>query len=116
MDRIISEIKNTADKVVKKSGELVEITKVKLSIVDIKNKIDARFKELGRIVYNASGPEYSEAEGADAIIEELNALYEELKKTEERLAELKSEVVCKSCGSLSSDDSLYCRKCGAKLD
>ncbi len=115
MEKIFSDIKKTVDGAVKKSGELVEITKLKLAITDTKNKIDSRLKALGKLVYDASGPEYSEQEGAEAIVEELNDLYKELKSQEEHLADLKNEVICKKCGSSCSDDSAYCKKCGAKL-
>lgn len=115
MEKIFSDIKKTVDGAVKKSGELLEITKVKLAISDKKNQIDSRLKALGKLVYDASGPEYSEQEGADALIDELNALYAELKDSEARLAELKSEVICTKCGSSCSDDSAYCKNCGEKL-
>ena len=52
MEKIFSDIKKTVDGAVKKSGELVEITKVKLSIVDIKNKIDAKFTLLSYLHKN----------------------------------------------------------------
>lgn len=115
MEKILSDIKKTVDGAVKKSGELVEITKLKLSISDKKNQIDARLKALGKLVYDASGPEYSEQEGAESLISELNELYSQLKELEERLASLKSEIICPKCGKSCSEESAFCPKCGAKL-
>ena len=43
MDNFFSEIKNTADKVAKKSSELVEMSKVKLSMVNTKSEQTLRF-------------------------------------------------------------------------
>ena len=115
MEKIISDIKKTVDGLTKKSGEIVEITKVKLAISDTKNQIDSRLRALGKLVYDASGPEYSEDNSADSLIEELNELYSQLKEHEERLASLKCEVICPKCGFSCSEDSVFCKKCGAKL-
>ena len=116
MEKIFSDIKKTVDGAVKKSGELVEITKLKLAIGDAKNQIDAQLRALGKIVYDASGPEYSEQEGADTLISELNESYVKLSELEARIAELKREVICPKCGNYCPDDSTYCNNCGAKFD
>ena len=57
MDKFFSEIKNTADKVIKKSGNLVELSKVKFQIANTKSEIGASFKELGELVYHAQKTE-----------------------------------------------------------
>ena len=51
MERIISEIKTTADIVAKKSTELVELSKVKLNIANTKSKINTNFRILGEMIY-----------------------------------------------------------------
>ena len=48
MERFFSGIKNKADKVAKKSGELVELSKAKLNILSTKSNIDTSFKSLGK--------------------------------------------------------------------
>ena len=110
-DKIIKKVEKTTKVVMQKSTDVVEITKVKLAISDTKNQIDSRLRALGKLVYDASGPEYSEDNSADSLIEELNELYSQLKEHEERLASLKSEVICPKCGLSCSEDSVFCKKC-----
>lgn len=47
MDKILSDLKNTARSAVKKSGELLEITKMKMAVSDTKSEISSRFSALG---------------------------------------------------------------------
>ena len=115
MEKIFSDIKRTVDGAVKKSGELFELSKLKLAIGDTKNQIDLRFKELGKMVYEATKEEKQE-DSTEQIFTDINQLYKTLSEQETRLDELKCVVTCPGCGKSCSDDSHYCSSCGAKID
>ena len=116
MEKFISEIKNTADKVAKKSGELVEMSKVKLGIVSTKSEIGTNFKLLGELVYmaqkNDESPDTAEIE---EVIAKINELYEKLEELTEVSAALKNEKVCACCGKSNPVDQLFCGGCGQKF-
>lgn len=113
MDKIFSDIKNSVGSAVKKSGELLEITKMKVAIGDTKNEINAKFAELGRKAYEAQkGGSISDPDG---LIYEIDVLYEVLKSQETKLASLKKQKVCGVCGCLCSTEAAYCSKCGEKF-
>ncbi len=116
MERIISELKNTANKVAKKSGELVEISKVKLSIAGTKSEISTQFKALGEAVYLAQKEgNDTEAKKIEEIISVLDGLYDRLEKLSEVNSALRNETICPFCGKSNPINQTFCGKCGNKL-
>lgn len=116
MDKFFSEIKNTADKVAKKSGELVEMSKVKLSIVSTKSEIGTNFKMLGELVYLAqrNGQE-PDTKKIEETIEKINELYDKLDELSEVSSALKNEKICAYCGKSNPIEQPFCGGCGQKF-
>lgn len=117
MERIIEEIKSTAGKVVKKSGELVELSKIKLAISTTNAEISANYKLLGELVYLGQKEEAeADSEKIAETIEKIDALCEKLSSLEATLAELKNEKICPNCGKSNPLDQRYCGNCGMHFE
>ena len=116
MEKILSEIKNAADKVAKKSGELVELSKIKLNIVSTKSSIEDQFNVLGKLVYN-SRKENSEdiSEKFEETIEKIDRLYDKLSKLDEMSAQVSNKKICPNCKKANNIDADFCSKCGLGL-
>ena len=116
MEKFFTEIKNTADKVIKKSGELVELSKVKFQIANTKSEIGANFKELGELVYHA---QKSEAQPDTQIIEgtitKIDELYAKLEALMAENSSLKNEKICPSCEKSNPKGAQFCLGCGYKF-
>ena len=115
MEKIISEIKNTADKVVKKSGELVEMSKIKLGIASVKSEIGTNYKVLGELVYRAQREDGADTSKIDDVITKIDELYDRLDELNEVSAALKNEKVCACCGKSNPIDQPFCGGCGQKF-
>ena len=116
MDKIISELKSTADKVAKKSGELVEISKIKLNMVTTKSEIGTNFKVLGELVYLAQRNANEEnTEKIEETIKKIDELYEKLSELTELSSALKNEKICVFCGKSNPIDQPFCGGCGQKI-
>lgn len=115
MEKFISDLKKTAKNAAQKTGEIVEIGKLKLAIQDTKGKINDLYKELGESLYAARKDGNDDADSIEKIIEEIDAMYEKLASQEEELATLKKQKKCPSCGVLCDDEADFCSKCGAEL-
>ena len=117
MDKFLSELKNTASKVVRKSSELVEISKIKLNIANVKSDISANYKLLGELVYlsqtDDAEPDTEKIQETIARIDELN---EKLSALLEDSSALKNEKVCPECAKNNAKDALFCVKCGHKFE
>lgn len=116
MDRIISEIKNTANKVMKKSSEIVEISKIKFSIANLKSDINAKFKELGELVYlSQKSDEEPDTNKLEELLSSIDGLYARLNELTEISSSLKKEKLCPICSKANAMDSQFCSGCGHKF-
>lgn len=115
MEKILSEIKNTADKVVKKSGELVELSKIKLGIAGVKSEIGTNYKMLGELVYRMQKDDETDTEKINEVIAKIDELYERLDELNDVCAALKNEKVCSNCGKRNPLDQPFCGGCGQKF-
>ena len=116
MEKIISELKNTAERVAKKSSELVELSKIKLNILNTKSSIDNNFKVLGELVYNSQKEDTDvTAENLSEIVAKIDELYEKLADLEESSAALGNKKICPICKKANSGEATFCSSCGNSL-
>ncbi len=112
MEEIFSNIKKSAASAVKKSGELLEITKMKMAISDTKSELKSNFAVLGKLVYEAQKDEKDFSDDAEEIIWEIDELYEVLEAREAKLAALTKQKVCPNCGKVCEKEAAFCSRCG----
>jgi len=113
MDRIISEIRSTADKVAKKSGELVELSKAKLNIANTKSSLNSNFRILGELIYLSHKDEGNiESSKIEDIIEKIDVLYEKLAEYEDIAAGLSNKKLCPECRNPNETNAVFCSSCG----
>lgn len=115
MEKIISDLKKTAISAAQKTGELVEIGKLKLAASNIKGKINDLYKDLGLALYTAEKQGNEDAEVLRNIIGDIDRLFEELAKLENEIGSLKSQKKCASCGVMCDNESAFCASCGEKF-
>lgn len=112
---IISKAKNVADAAGKKTGEMVEITKLRLSVSDAESKLNREFAELGERVYKAAKEQTDVTEYVNEKSAKIDGTYAEIVGLKEKIAQLKKEKKCPECGFNNPEDANYCVKCGARL-
>ncbi|MBE7027937.1 MAG: zinc ribbon domain-containing protein [Ruminococcaceae bacterium] len=115
MEKIISDLKKTAISAAQKTGELVEIGKLKFALSNTKGKIDEKYKDLGLALYTAHKNSNEDAQSLDEIIAQIDDLFLEQAKLESEIGALKSQKKCPSCGRVCDDDASFCASCGEKF-
>lgn len=115
MEKIISDLKKTAISAAQKTGEMVEIGKLKIAVTNKKSKINDCYKDLGLALYTAQKQGAEDTEGLNRIIADIDTLFEELSELERELASLKSQKKCVVCGEFCDEENSFCPKCGAKF-
>ncbi len=102
----------TADKVVKKTDEIVKVQKVKNKKSTLQNQADKAYKNIGRMIYE----EYLEGrplpEDIAKVCEKIKKLEKEIDACTSEIADLKGEAVCENCGSPIPEGADFCMKCG----
>ena len=96
-----------------KTKEVAEFTKANAKILDVQNKLDKAYVEVGK-KYLELHPANDE-EGMEEVVNAVYALEDQLKELRKQLQELKGTAKCDVCGTECDKDDLFCKKCGAEL-
>lgn len=112
---VLINAKSALDVVGKKAGKLVDVSKLKISAVEIQNKISKLYEELGRCAYK-SFKDGQELTCVEEYAKKIDILKEEFISIDEKIAEMKKKVRCSKCEFINLEDAIYCCKCGAKIE
>ena len=107
-------VTDTAKAAAKKSSEVVEVTKLNLSIGSEEDKIKKAYTEIGKAVYEvfSKGEEVNEAFKGQC--EQISTYEDNIKEMRVKILDLKALKVCVACGAELENGILFCSKCGAK--
>lgn len=114
MNSIKEKITTTAGAAKKKSGELVEITRLKFSIMDTEGEIKKLLSDIGTIVYEARKNDTEIDDSLTDKCDQIDGLYAQIAEAQARIDELKNLKTCASCGNKMASGNEYCPSCGAK--
>lgn len=109
-DDVVVNAKSAASVVSKKAGEIIDLSKLRISLASLRSELSKQYQALGEAVYNNEP-----AEELDAIKEEISALKQNIEDIENVLANAKNTVTCPACGEKLSKNALYCSTCGTAL-
>lgn len=115
-DELGKTITDAADKVGKKTEQVIEIQRVKTQISSMERNIEKNISELGEIIYE----KYQLGEELDQefipVCEEIQRRKVLLEQYKEEVAEMKGLKRCEECGEPQEKDAVFCKKCGARLN
>lgn len=111
-----SSAKDFGSTVSRKTGQLVDVTKLKVNAADITSEINKRYKALGKAVYDAQKTGVSIDGIMEKCVADIDALNERLTDIKHRIAELQNKVCCPACGEAMDTRSIYCSRCGARME
>ncbi|NLX76995.1 MAG: zinc-ribbon domain-containing protein [Clostridiaceae bacterium] len=108
----LDDLKSAARNVAQKTGNMMEITRLNMSVAQERDKINRIFSEIGKAVYEEykAGNDIGFGEKCSVIAEHENRIAE----LQQKILELKNVKKCHSCGKEVSKDTAYCPHCGAK--
>lgn len=114
-DTIFEKAKDVYDIASKKTGEMVEISKIKLDCVKINNEIKKLYEKLGCSVYSMLKSDYENQDVIDSIAEEIDDKLKKLAYLNGKLNEMRNVIICSACGTKNPEENFYCCKCGSRI-
>ena len=96
-----------------KTKEVAEFTKANAKILEIQNKLDKAYVEVGKKCLELHPA--NDEEDMKAVVDAVYVLEDQLKELRKQLQELKGTVKCEVCDAECDADDVFCRKCGAEL-
>lgn len=103
-------------KVLRKSSEIYETTKVSLKISSLKGDIDAKYAEIGKAAYKSYKGEEISSDTAEKLFAEIDEINSQIAELSQKLSDMKDVVICPECGSEISKDSVFCANCGERIE
>jgi hypothetical protein len=129
----LDKLNQTLNKAGEKANEMANVAKIKMDISKYNGNINSKYQRLGEMIYK------SEKEGMDAteekltFVNEIDLLFEEIKKLNVQLAEIGAEKemstqatyeepqeavdgkICPNCGKANELAAVFCAGCGTKI-
>lgn len=115
LNALLLKTKEVAEKAGKKTGEVVESSKLKIEAMKTENAIKGMYEKLGIAVYSMIQEDYQDNELLITISEEIDDLYDELEEITRQIDLFRNAIVCPICDAKNDLHSLFCNKCGAEL-
>lgn len=118
LEEIKGVAKDFAGKAMSKTGEVVELSKLRMELSKQEGRLRALYQQLGKCVYLSKLEEPDENMDNDFLDDLCEDIEKNLDKKEEllhQIAALKKMKVCPSCGNSNPTGSRYCNYCGSSL-
>lgn len=118
-DNLLGKAKNVAGAATKMTGEVVELSKVKMQAFKINTNIQKTYEKLGSVVYDSMKFGVDSKELIDSCVAEIDALLIELDQVNTAAdgnSSKGSAIRCLSCGCENAAGSFFCARCGAPVN
>ena len=109
-------VSNTMDTVSRKTGELVEVQKIRSQIGTLEKDIEKSYIQLGKMVYGKFQENAEIDEEMRRVCEEISKDCAAIEQYEDEIATVKGMKRCPGCKAVLPQDTAYCPKCGTKLE
>lgn len=114
-DELFLKAKDLARAAGNKTEEVVEMTRLKMQVSQLRNEIDANYQKLGEITYELTRAGAQNAELINMCIAEIESQNKDLDELNDKLDCMKNVVKCPACMEANPVGALYCARCGASL-
>lgn len=115
-DNISKRVSETAKAAAKMSGDIVEVTKLNMSIGAEEDKIKKVFADIGKTVYDAHASGKEVAENLKELCMKVESYEKNIEEMKKKILELKKVKMCPRCDTELEIDMVYCFKCGEKQE
>ncbi len=115
LDQIVGKAKEIYDAAAKKTGDVVEISKLKLDAMKINGEIKELYEKLGEAVYISKKDDIDCTEAVSIISEQIDNLNDKLIDLNAEIADRQNVNYCAECGAKNPIDNTFCGKCGTKV-
>jgi hypothetical protein len=116
LDTMTTKAKQLAGIASKKTGEAVEISKLKVQASQINSMMRSTYERIGTLIYDQEKTGVDNYDIVMVCISEIDAQLSKLSDINARIAAIKSGSVCPSCGAPNPSGSAYCAVCGGSMD
>lgn len=115
-DNLGKKIGDLAQNAAKKSGDMVEVTKLNINIKTEEDSIEALYDEIGKYCYIRYEAGNENDSSIVELCDKIKDHKEKIGALKDKINEIKNVFLCEKCGSEISKTSTFCGSCGAKVE
>ncbi|MGI6778298.1 MAG: hypothetical protein ACOX7R_09895 [Acetivibrionales bacterium] len=116
LDNIGKKVTETAKTAAKRSGDIVEVTRLNMNIAAEEDKIKRVYNDIGKAVYKDYLLGKEVCESAREFCEKINGMEKSIEQMKEKILELRNIKVCPECGMELQIEMAFCHRCGVKQE
>ncbi|WP_142413541.1 zinc ribbon domain-containing protein [Hathewaya massiliensis] len=113
-ETVLKATKEGANTVAKKSNELVQVSKLNMSISSEEGKIEELYREIGKSIFEKFDNNVYIDPDLVPVCENIKGHHNNISEMKEKISELRNVRTCATCGIEISEDTKFCSKCGAE--
>ena len=107
--------KEVANAAGKKTGSAVELSKLKLQIMQLRSQVQSTYERIGILVYEQKKTGTDNGEIVDVCMKEIDEYLVRINEINVAISLIKDGVKCPACGTGNDLDQRYCKKCGTSM-
>lgn len=116
LDNFTKRVSDTAKAAAKKSGNVVELTRLNMNIGAEEEKIKKLHSEMGKLLYDVYLDGEQINEDLVPYCEKIDVIYGTIEEMKTKILELRNVKACVECGHELEIEMAFCYKCGSKQD
>lgn len=116
LENLTKKVAETAKAAAKKSGDIVEVTKLSVSISTEEDKVEKEYANIGKIVYQSLENDTDVEEAVKECCERIKNYLKNIEGIKQKIQELKNVKTCANCKAELDMEVAYCPKCGTKQE
>lgn len=116
LENLGKKVGEAAQAAARKSGELVEITKLNVNIGSEEDKIQKQYTQIGKSIYEKYNAMGVVDDDVKENCETIKVHEQNIKASKEKILEVKNVKSCTSCGTEMDRAQIFCSKCGNRND
>ncbi len=114
---VVERARQGLDVVVKKTEEVVNVSKLKIEKTSLESELSKSYEILGKLCYDAVKDNGSfDAESVKPVIDDITEKLSQVKRIKKDIVTAQNKKQCTNCGGGIDKDSVFCNKCGAKVN
>jgi uncharacterized coiled-coil DUF342 family protein len=113
-DNITKKVTGTAKVAATRANDIVEVTKLNLSISAEEDKIKKLYAELGKAVYETYNAGEEVGDAFKFYCKKIDEIEKNIEEMKQKILEMRKLKMCPSCSIELEADMAYCPKCGTK--
>ncbi|MCH5323818.1 MAG: hypothetical protein J1E39_01270 [Eubacterium sp.] len=115
VDVVLGKAKELTDTGIKKTDEVIKISRLKLQCIKLDSRIKEKYTKLGKNVYNMVKQDTADSDVIASAVVEIEQLYKQMAALRKRIEEMKRIITCPVCGTKNKFNSEYCTQCAHRL-